>query len=320
MFVKVYHGFGSHQRVQVTGHVFVKMPPEFSAETNFFVPNIISLFSLFRVKTVPNVVLELNFEGKKHQTKSQEDGFFRFEFDPESKIDFGWYEIEIHVLNDKSEIKSTGKGKILFPKVQKHAIISDIDDTVMKSYSATVFRRLFELFSKNPYHRRIFENTVEWYKELAESDKPGNENKAFFYVSSSEWNLYEYLNKVFKNNDLPKGIFLLNTIKTLKSFFKTGKTGHDGKLLRIGRLLNTFPEQKFVLIGDNTQKDPIIYHEIAMKYPQQIIAVFIRNRAKKNYEKTQKILKELEEKNIRTLQFLDTQEAIDYSVKIGIID
>lgn len=319
MFIKIYHSFGSKKQVQITGHVFEQKPPEIFAETNFFVANMIALLSLFRVKTIPNVELELDFFGIKHKTKSLEDGFFRFEFETNYNLPFGWHTIEIAGNHPLTQQMISSEGKIFVPEITKFAVISDIDDTVMKSYSATIFRRLYELISKNPYRRKVFENTIEWYKDLAEAHPPGTESRAFFYVSSSEWNLYEYLNTVFKMNELPEGIFLLNSLRTLRSFWKTGKTGHEGKLIRIGRLMNTFPGVKFILIGDNTQKDPEIYEEIVSKYPNQIKAVLIRNRKNKNVLKTTQILQKIAEQDIPVLQFTTTQEGIDFSREIDVI-
>lgn len=319
MFIKVYHSFGSRKQVQVTGHVFEQKPPEIFSETNFFVANVKALLSLFKVKVITEVELETEFFGIKQTTKSLEDGFFRFEFDSIQTLPFGWHIIKVNGKNPLTGEIISSEGKLFVPEINEFAIISDIDDTVMKSYSATVVRRLFELIAKNAYRRRVFENTIEWYKDLAKAHPPGSESRAFFYVSSSEWNLYEYLNVVFKKNELPEGIFLLNSLRTLKSFWKTGKTGHEGKLLRIGRLMNTFPEVKFVLIGDNTQKDPVIYEEIVTKYPNQVKAVLIRNENKKNASQATLILKNISQKDIPVLQFATTQEAISYSREIGII-
>lgn len=319
MFIKIYHSFGSNKQVQITGHVFDKKPPEIFSETNFFLANLIALLYLFKVKTIAEVDLELDFFGIKHKTKSLEDGFFRFEFDTNYDLPFGWHKIQITGKNILTEEVISADGKLFIPQITKFAVISDIDDTIMKSYSATVFRRLYELISKNPYRRKVFENTIDWYQELAEEQIPGNESRAFFYVSSSEWNLYEYLNVVFKQNKLPEGIFLLNSLRTLKSFWKTGKTGHEGKLVRIGRLMNTFPKVKFLLIGDNTQKDPEIYEEIVSKYPDQIKAVMIRNSRKSKVADTTMILKKIARQNIPVLQFTTTQEGIDFSREIDII-
>lgn len=319
MFIKVYHSFGSRKQVQVTGHVFEQKPPEIFAETNFFIANVKALLSLFKVKIIAGVELEMEFFGISQTTQSLEDGSFRFEFNAVNTLPFGWHPVKVTGKNLPTGETLSTEGKLFVPEINEFAIISDIDDTVMKSYSATVLRRLYELVAKNAYRRRVFENTIEWYKDLAKAHPPGSESRAFFYVSSSEWNLYEYLNVVFKKNELPEGIFLLNSLRTLKSFWKTGKTGHEGKLLRIGRLMNTFPEVKFVLIGDNTQKDPYIYQEIVSKYPNQVKAVLIRNGSRKNTSGTTLILKKIAESQIPVLQFTTTQEAINFSRETGII-
>lgn len=319
MFIKIYHSFGSKKQVQITGHVFEQNPPEIFSETNFFIANLKSLLSLFKVKTIPNVELELDFFGKIHTTKSLEDGFFRFEFETNYDLPFGWHTIQITGKNISTGEINSSNGKIFVPEITKFAVISDIDDTIMKSYSATIFRRLFELISRNAYRRKVFENTIDWYQDLAEAHPPGTESRAFFYVSSSEWNLYEYLNTVFEKNKLPEGIFLLNSLRTLKSFWKTGKTGHEGKLVRIARLMNTFPDVRFLLIGDNTQKDPEIYAEIVEKYPNQVKAVLIRNGVSKNVAKTTLILQKIAKQNIPVLQFDTTQEGISFSREIDII-
>jgi phosphatidate phosphatase APP1 len=48
------------------------------------------------------------------------------------------------------------------------------------------------------------------------------------------------------------------------------------KVDAIETVLNTYPHLPFILIGDSSEKDPIIYHEIALKYPERIRAIYIR--------------------------------------------
>jgi phosphatidate phosphatase APP1 len=99
----------------------------------------------------------------------------------------------------------------------------------------------------------------------------------FFYVSSSEWNLYDDLVDFFRFNHLPEGSFLLNQVKRWYDLLKTGKTKHQGKLLRIVRIVEAFPQQRFILLGDNSQSDPYIYRSLAEKFGDRIVAVFIRS-------------------------------------------
>jgi phosphatidate phosphatase APP1 len=126
--------------------------------------------------------------------------------------------------------------------------------------------------------------------------------------------------EVFRHNKLPEGTFLLSQIKRWFQLVKTGKTKHHAKLLRIMRILQAFPNQKFVLFGDNSQSDPMIYSEIASKHPEKIFAVYLRNIKKKNEAKTREILDDLEKKGIKTFLFEHSKEAMQHSVEIGLVD
>ena len=131
--------------------------------------------------------------------------------------------------------------------------------------------------------------------------------------------MYDYLVETFRFNKLPEGTFLLNQLKTWTGLFKTGKTGHEGKLLRIMRIINTFPNQRFVFFGDNSQQDVLIYQEIAEKYPSKIIAVYIRNVRPSRVEQTKVLLQKIEKNNIATCLFEDSKRAIIHSKVIGLI-
>ena len=48
------------------------------------------------------------------------------------------------------------------------------------------------------------------------------------------------------------------------------------KLGRIEAILQAFPDVQFMLIGDDGERDPEVYAEIARRYPQQISGVWIR--------------------------------------------
>jgi phosphatidate phosphatase APP1 len=79
----------------------------------------------------------------------------------------------------------------------------------------------------------------------------------------------------------------------VENLIKTGKTGHEGKLLRVMRIIDAFPNQKFVFFGDNSQQDPAIYKTIAEKYSLNIAAVYIRNVRPERQEITRKLLTQM---------------------------
>ena len=50
-----------------------------------------------------------------------------------------------------------------------------------------------------------------------------------------------------------------------------------GKAAEIRDIVETFPQRRFVLVGDSCEKDPEIYGNIARKYPDRVASVLIRD-------------------------------------------
>lgn len=317
--IKIYKSYSNNGYVLVMGQVFSVSKEDLSKEQEPVKNNVLALLDLFRRKTIPNVALKLVCQGEEFLTVSEQDGFFKFEFYTKKNTPIGWKEIAVFMLDDLGVVQTAATGELFFPPKTKYVFVSDIDDTIMKSYSATIFRRLYEMVSKSPAKRRLFENISKFYNALAESNTMNNEFHPFFYVSSSEWNLYDYLDLIFNQHQLPKGVFLLNSFRTLSSFLYTGKKGHEGKLIRIAGIIKAFPDAEFVLLGDNSQKDTEIYTAIVEQYPDRIAHVMIRNVLPEQQHITRSFLKNIEFLNVSTCLFNTTQDAIAYARASGLI-
>jgi len=319
-FIKVYQGYGHTGNMVVYGHVFKKEPSIFKRLDNGLLSNFVQLLRLFFVRPIAGAKLNLYFHDQVLRGQTEYDGFFKFEWKSDTELKPGWHEVRLETMLEDGRVGHSAIGNVMVPHITQFAFISDIDDTVMKSYSATIVRRLYELLARNLSKRRIFVQTVNHYKFLTSAKTTTSMPNPIFYVSSSEWNLYDYLQSIFKHNKLPEGIFLLNQIKRWYQLFTSGRTGHDGKLMRISRVLQAFPKQRFVLIGDNTQRDPEIYAAIAKKHPEQIYAVYIRNVRPSRLAFTTSLLNELTDKGIHTAIFVHSNEAIAHGRQIGLID
>lgn len=317
--VKIYHGYGHTHNLVVYGHAFKFRAKADQRYSNSLFVNIVHLFKLFILKPYPFVKVRLTFYKQVVYQTTEYDGFFKFEWEALENISAGWHQVMVEVLGENEEVLAINTGSVYVPHITQYAFISDIDDTVMVSHSATIGRRLRELFIKNPRTRKTFPYAAAHYNLLALSHTDADHPNPFFYVSSSEWNLYDYLVETFRFNKLPEGAFLLNQIKRWKNLVKTGKTGHEGKLIRVMRILDAFPNQKFVFFGDNSQHDPDIYTSIAIKYPKNIEAIYIRNIRPEKETETKGTLKKVEEYKIYTCLFSTSQEAITHSERIGLI-
>ena len=318
--VKVYHGYGHKDSLIVYGHVLAAKPDGNTQYTSNVVYNIIHLVKLFFISPLPGVRLQLKWREQHFETVTEADGFFKFEWKSISFVSAGWHSIMIDLLDEQGQIKTTGLGKIFVPHSTQYGFISDIDDTVLVSHSATTGKKLRVLFTTNPRSRKTFADVVMYYQLLSAAHTQPTVPNPFFYVSSSEWNLYDYLNEFFKFNELPKGIFLLNEIKRWYQLWKTGKTKHQSKLTKVVRILHVFPKQRFVLLGDNSQSDPEIYATIANRYPEKIFAIYLRNISENKELITNNWMASIQNKGIYTCLFKHTDEAIRHSKDIGLIE
>lgn len=298
----------------IYGHVFRKEPRGLREGKSGLLANLLQLIGLFLVRPVARVPLRLQFYGQEIGGVTEYDGFFRIEWSSEQALAAGRHQVT--VLCDTEEGTVSATGTVCVSHVTQFAVISDIDDTIMKSYSATVFRRLYELIVHNPERRRVFQEAVNHYKLLSLAHTTAGMPNPMFYVSSSEWNLYDYLNRIFAYNNIPEGIFLLNQVKRWYQLFRTGRTNHSGKLMRISRILQAFPRQQFILLGDNSQQDPALYKAITEKHPDQVFAIYIRDVRLSRAGATAALLKDLD---TPVCVFSHSSEAIEHGKQIGLL-
>jgi len=317
--VSIYHGYGHTHDLIVFGHVLKKRVAIRKHYSRNVLLNFIHLVRLFIVKPVGGVQVQLEWRGQVFKATTEDDGFFKFEWQSETEVEAGWHQVIIKCIGQDEKTLATGTGEIYIPHSTQYGFISDIDDTVLVSHSANTRKKLYLLFTKNPQTRKTFSEVIQNYQLLSQAHTTQAVPNPFFYISNSEWNLYNDLDDFFYYNRLPKGTFLLNHLKRWHQLFKTGDAEGDTKLRRAIRVLNTFPKQLFVLLGDNSQKDPGIYASLVGLYPERIFAVYIRNIDTKNETNTQEILAGMGALGVHTCFFSENTEAIQHARKIQLI-
>lgn len=316
--IKVYNGYGSQQNLVIFGHALnLSAMPRKRYRKNF-VTNFFSMLRLFMVRPLPGALITLEWGGIRHETRSEDDGFFRFEWKSAEEVKPGKHPVTLG-LWDSFSVIAEATGHIYVPDVYKYAIISDIDDTFLISHSSNLRKRLYVLLTKNAHSRSPFEGVVNHYKLLANAGLKTGATNPFFYVSSSEWNLYEFLLEFSRKYELPEGVFLLNQLKRISKIFATGQGKHTGKYFRIVRIVEAFPNEQIILLGDDSQKDPEIYLSVAEHFPQKIKSVYIRKRHKKNYEAVRGIVDKIQKAGVECCYFEHSAEAIMHSKQTGLI-
>lgn len=320
--VKIYRGFGNANELTIHGSVLSRSAlPRKKYRTSALV-NLLAVIRLFMVKPYPQATVRVRFGEQTAETQTDADGYFRFELLLAQSLPPGWHPVQAELLSqtlERETVLAEGAGQVLVPHPTHVACISDIDDTFLVSHSATILKRMQVLLTENAHSRRPFEGVVAHYRLLAKAHSGPDRTNAFFYVSSSEWNLYDYILDFSAKNGLPDGVYLLSQMKRFNDLLKTGQNKHKTKFTRIVRILETFPTQQFILLGDDTQEDPSIYASVVEHFPRQIRCVYIRQVHKENQPETRVMLNRIKAAGVPCCYFAHSAEARRHSIESGLV-
>ena len=318
--IRVYDGYGIDGKIIVFGHVLKLSPFMRKTYRQNWIVNSFSMLRLFMVKPYKNAKISMEWEGIRLHSETQDNGFFKFEWSPVIYPGSGWHNVRVYLEEEKyAAQKIAGSGHINIPFNSNYVFVSDIDDTFIISHSSKLRKRLYVLLTKNARSRKPFAGVVNHYQLLASFGQQQGQSNPFFYVSSSEWNLYYFIKEFSRENGLPQGIYLLNELKKFSQVWKTGQNKHATKFFRIVRIIEAYPERHFVLFGDDSQEDPNIYLALTEHFPGKIFAVYIRRIHKDKYIAVQKIADKIFSSGTHCCYFHHSIEAIAHSKSVGLI-
>ena len=208
-----YRGYGSETDVYIRGMVIEDKGLSKPLDRNRFWHNILAAIKRFSSDEIPGVKIKAELLGVASIMETDDLGYFDFHFQFTDKSEAlrgkEWHTVHFELLDviveNQPAIYTTGEVRII-PASQKRIIISDVDDTVMVSHATQTLRKLHLMLFKNALTRNHFSHVDLFYQGLAEG-KDKQDSNPFFYVSSSEWNLYDLLEDFFSINKIPKGVF-----------------------------------------------------------------------------------------------------------------
>ena len=318
--LKLYRGYVNDEELVVFGHVFESWAPDKYSIEKKGIRHAYAILHKFRIKPLKNFKVRLKFRDIEVTTKTMDDGYFRFAIPYEAELEPGWHKYEVTCKMYDFGIIETGE--LLKPFKSRLGIISDIDDTFLISHSNTFFKKLYVMLSRNLNRRKVFSDVVKHYQRLSVAGQDDNReaSNSFFFVSSSEWNLYDFIEEFATLHDLPKAVIKLKSIKTgLRDFVKSGRGDHDHKFIKIKDIISFYPNLRYVLMGDDSQHDPYLYEKICKNFPKNIRAVYIRQTSHKQNRKVQRVMANIESMGVSICYFRNSEKAIHHSEREKII-
>jgi phosphatidate phosphatase APP1 len=273
--IAAYRSYGTTRRVRVTGRVLRSEPFAPSAATASSWHNLLESYRRFETHVVPGARVAIEIGGALLHTSTDGEGYFDHEVSLDVPITPGVHAVALTLEEPRGDASVHATALVHVPAATaRFGIVSDIDDTVIRTDATDLLRTVREVLLGNAHTRLPFAGVAELYHALRAGPGGACDNP-LFYVSSGPWNLYELIEELFALRDIPRGPLLLRDWGFSGEGLPTRHAAH--KRASIARIFDTYPSLPFVLVGDSGQEDPEIYASLMRDHPGRVLAAYIRD-------------------------------------------
>jgi phosphatidate phosphatase APP1 len=272
--VLAYAGYRNAQALRLKGRIVRYQKPLDAGEGTF--SKLRAMMAIYNSSELPGVKVRFEGYGQAHEVETDDEGYFNFELSIDHPLpeETRWEQITLSTP-DREAQQPLVNVPIMAPGANHNwGIISDIDDTVIETGATDLIKNWRRVLVDQPGDRLAVPGASTLYKMIARDHVAPA--RPFFYVSSSPWNLYGFITEFMELNGIPHGpMFLKDYGIDEKQLIHTSHEGH--KLEAIESILAFYPDFRFILIGDNGQKDVSVYAKAVDDFGSQVAAVFIRD-------------------------------------------
>lgn len=317
-----YLGFGSPSSIYLKGRVLEDTGITASRDTDRVWNNLLNMYRRFESDEIPHARVLASFRQIKQEIIADEEGYFDVSFRLKEPLVVrqAWEKIELELLEPKAfeskKIHAEGQVLIVSPEAD-FGVISDIDDTVVYTGVTSRLKMASNIFLRNARTRLPLEGVAAFYHALQQGKHADSVNP-LFYVSSSPWNIYDLFQEFFQIHGIPTGPIFFRDWGLARDSLLSIKH-RKFKLDAICKIIECFPDMRFILIGDSGEEDPEIYSEIIYMYPRRILVAYIRivRRDPQRLREIQKIAKRVDNSGSAILLLKDTQEMAIHAAQQG---
>lgn len=272
-----YRSFGTDDALVVRGRVLHEALPAAAEPGQSLWHNLWDAFRRIESDEARGVPLTVTCGASSVEAVTDDEGYFEVRLAQARGVcdADGWCTVTVTAPDTGVDAPlAQAVGEVLIPPVTaRFGVISDIDDTILQTQATSLVRSAWATLLQNAATRLPFPGVAALYRALQDG-ATGADHNPIFYVSSSPWNLYDFLVEFMQVRGIPAGPIFLRDYG-IDMF--TQALSHEHKLEAMRRVLNAYPHLPFVLMGDSGQKDPELYTRLVEEYPGRVLAIYIRD-------------------------------------------
>ena len=315
-----YKGFGNEKEIYFVVRVIRDRKIGLSHEQDRRWRNFRKMYKRFMTWEIPGVRVRAVFHGNEVIARTDDEGYAEFRIPVPSTFSPGhqWHEVKLELIDRviPRQGKVTAINRVFMPCDHlEYGIISDIDDTIVPTGATRLWEMIKTTFLGNAYSRIPFPGVSAFYKAL-EKGRDEIESNPLFYVSSSPWNLYDFLMEFLEVHHIPKGPLMLRDIGLSRKQLIAG-SHFDHKLAQVEKIFEFYSDIPFILIGDSGQHDPEIYLQVIKDYPGRVKMIYIRDVQASRHEAMEEIQLKMQNFGVEMLLVTDTLDAARHALSKG---
>lgn len=267
--VVVYDGFGTPSGFTVSGRVLedqgVRAPTATASEADNIVDNLKALES----DEIRDAEVAVTVGAASYTATSDADGVFAVTvrgLPAAQALPIGEVPVTVRVLRPAGVTAAPGAGRVFIHDGPLVGVISDVDDTVVKTFVTDKAKLAGAVLLKNSRQLETVVGAAAAYRKAKARGA-----RAFFYLSGSPQNLYPRIHDYLSTQGFPLGPLLLKNLGDDNVLKQAGY-----KLARLESLLDALPSMRVILVGDSGEHDPEIYAELKERRPDRVLGIVIR--------------------------------------------
>jgi phosphatidate phosphatase APP1 len=321
--IATYRGYAHGPDAFLSGRVLREREGRPSSEADPWWRNLAGTLRRIESDEVRAAHVRIRLNGVEHTAVTDEEGYFRAWLKlpaplPQDRV---WHEAEVSLHPQGGAAPASAPAHVLAPPpTARFGVISDLDDTVLRTDATSLVRMLRATLFHNAHTRLPFEGVAAFYRALNDGITRGEGNPVF-YVSSSPWNLYDLLVEFLELRGIPLGPVMLRDWG-ISSAAPLPTAHGPHKRAHIAQILSFYSDLPFILIGDSGQEDPEIYRDIVAAHPERVRAIYIRNVARDPLRRktVEALADEVRQVGSTLVIAEDTYEAAKHAAEHGWID
>lgn len=269
--IALYTAYGTVDGYTLEGRVIEQRGHAATTATDSWLANLWRSMRRLVNDEFENFAVELTISQHQWSATTDAEGYFRVDVGPDKSLASGWHAVR---ATSADHSVTTAGSLLIVDNTNPIGIISDMDDTLLVSDVNHKAQLLANTFLKNAQQRIAVAGAADALRRLLASN-PAPTSAAVVYLTASPKQLYANIDEFLDVQSFPRGVLIAKRVtddKTTEPLFDQ----YAYKTAKIEEIFRRIPQTKFILLGDNGEKDPEIYRDITAKYPARVASVYIR--------------------------------------------